>query len=628
MNKSLIILVLLVLSITQFVFFGYSISNSFNSYNIKSNHPLISNITVSSKIPFTEDPSYYSFEAYHIMPPNVTPIVIHIATNLLFNDTGLTPYYIKTYIPPGNYSMEILNVSIREFNGTQYDRQAYIFANGVPIFWGSTQEINNSTAEVDVTMFENLLKGNVTFEPVIQNYYDAKIGITGLYQLNMTLYLYPGATPKGLPNEFIPLFVNVMFPYNYSYVILNPIQDSVTSTISIPNGTYKMEALIYEEGGGNDEFWYANEPATRSILVYYDSHLAGVVNPYETIYTGGIDLFYWKPLTSIDTLSFHNPYIIDLTPMIAYGNTANISVSVTNLLQAFQLTGSLAYDWDIAGVVMLWVNQSNPLIGAKVITEYQNYMDSSPLFFGGYMNSLYYQEGGHYTLHYKSELIFEHGIENASVIQKGIFNAYQTFNNVYELANLTENFMEIAKETGFYNSTLIIKGDYPISMYLDSYAVPITSPSVIPYNLSYEQEGYINLGLKYYYSYTFNNYNKTIITNEKLYSTGGFGGIIEIINHYGGAVLVALTSNTADTVKYLNLTYLVNGKGFNEEFSAEGIQNSTVNLNGYYKYVHESFITLDPPTTITSTFIPFTIYPPTITSAFIAGLDLHRSDRL
>ncbi|WP_204264975.1 hypothetical protein, partial [Escherichia coli] len=47
-------------------------------------------------------------------------------------------------VPKGNYSMEILNVSIAESNGAQYDRPVYIFANGVPIFWGSTQEFFNS----------------------------------------------------------------------------------------------------------------------------------------------------------------------------------------------------------------------------------------------------------------------------------------------------------------------------------------------------------------------------------------------------------------------------------------------------------------------------------------------------
>lgn len=558
-------------------------------------HPFIpTNVTVSSTAPFKQDPVFYSFEAYHLQPPNVTPVKVVIAKDLIFNDTGLKPYYLHVYVPPGNYSMEILNVTIKEFNGTQYDRPVYVFADGVPIFWGSTQEINNSTTEADVTVFENLLRGNVTFEAVIQNYYDVKVNITGLYELNMTLYLYPGAQPKGLPNAFIPLFVNATVPYNYSYVVLSPLEDSYTCAVTIPNGTYKVQALIYEEGGGLDEFWYTNEPATRSILVYYDSHLAGVVNPYETIYTGGIDLLYWKPLTSIDTLSFHNPYVIDLTPMLAYGEEANITVSVTNLVTALQLTGTPDYFWDIAGVLMLWVNSSNPLVNSTVITEYQRFLDSGPIFNQGFLG-FYYQEGGSYLLNYTSMLYFKHGYELASTVQEGRFYAYQTFNNIYELANLSETFTEYAKDYGMYNYTLAISGSYPISMYVDSFATPITSPSVIPYNLSFEQLGEIHLGLNYYCAYSFNGYNVSSNIVENLKAKGGFGGIMEIINRYGGAVLVVLTFNNAVTIKNLNFTYLVNGKGFDELFSAEGIQNSTVNLNGYYKYVSEEFSSVGDP---------------------------------
>ena len=177
---------------------------------------ILGNITTLNSGKIQYDPSYYSFEAYQIHPPNVTPIKVPIATNVIFNNSGLKPYIVTVNIPRGNYSMEILNVSINESNGAQYDRPVYIFANGVPIFWGSTQELLNSTASTDVTMFENLLQGNVTFQLVLENFYDAKIGITGIYKMNVTLYLYPGTPPKGLPNYFIPLFLN---KYNYSYII-------------------------------------------------------------------------------------------------------------------------------------------------------------------------------------------------------------------------------------------------------------------------------------------------------------------------------------------------------------------------------------------------------------------------
>lgn len=69
--------------------------------------------------------------------------------------------------------------------------------------------------------------------------------------MNVTLYLYPGNRPQGLPNVFIPLFLN---KNNYSYQILNPSRDVINDSIRIPNGTYREALLICEEGGGLDEF--------------------------------------------------------------------------------------------------------------------------------------------------------------------------------------------------------------------------------------------------------------------------------------------------------------------------------------------------------------------------------------
>jgi hypothetical protein len=555
--------------------------------------PRYFNITVPSSY-FNQDPYFYSFEAYHA---NITgkPEVINIGTNVLFNDTGLSPIARTVNIPQGNYSMEILNVSIREFNGTQYDRQVYIFADGVPIFWGSTQEIHNSTAEAIVTPFENLLKGDVTFDLVIENFYDAKVNITGLYEMNVSLLLYPGSVPYQLPNEFIPLFINDS-GYNYSYVVLNPIKDSVSSNVSIPMRTYKAQLLLYEEGGGLDEFWYANEPATRQILVYYNGYLAGDVNPFETIYTGGIDLFYWKPVTSADTLSYHYPYFIDLTPMLAISHNTTITFKVTNLKTALQLTGSTAYDWDLSGVLMLWVNQSDPMIGGKLISYTGDFIDSSPIFISGYTpSSCYYLEGGHFLINYSSVLIFNHGKEIASTQQEGKFTARQTFNSVYQYVYLDEEFQESVKDEGIYNYTLKVEGNYPISMYSDAVAIPLTPTSKIPYNLSYVQNGSLTLSPTFQERYTFNNDSGYCILHENVNSLGGFSGIIEVINKYGGSVLVSLTSNNAVTSKTLNLTFVQNDRGFTENFYFQGIQNSTVNISGYYSHISEKYSYIGDP---------------------------------
>ena len=538
------------------------------------------------------DPSYYSFEAFGYLPPNETPVVVKVVQNLVFNDTAWKPYYIHVTIPKGNYSFVLMNVSVREVNGTQFDRPLYIFVNGVPVFWGSTQEILNSTASVDLTPFENLLQGNVTFEPVLVNFYDAKVNITGLYLLNVTLFMYPGQKPYGLPNGFVPLFVNGTFHYNYSYVILNPSKSSYTSQVSLPNGTFRVSALLYEEGGGLDEFWYSNEPATRDILLSYDGLIAGVVPPYETVYTGGIDLFWWKPMPSINTLAFHTPYQVDLTPFLALGDKANITVSVTNLQTAEQVNHSPAFSWEISGVLLLWINESNPLLGGHLTVAYSRFLDSSPIFNGGF-SGLHYQESGNYLLRYSSTLMFTHGAETVYVVQQGKFYASQSFNPIYQFAYLDEQFSEVATETGMYNSSLKITGNYPVTLQISAFATPITPTNFIPFNLSYAQNGSIELGATYSYTFSINGHTTQQYLNEKVNATGGFSGVIEVINTYGGAVLVKLLSNNAITSKTLQAQYLIDGVGYREVFLAVAKQNRTVNSTGYYLKIERAFSPID-----------------------------------
>ncbi len=153
--------------------------------------------------------------AYQPLPPSTRPIVIPIFVNAIFpyelnNAYATVPQSSTVCIPSGTYSLIILNVTIMETGGPQYDRAFYIFANGVPVFWGgSTQEILNSSAWSDLTIFENMLSGScITFKALLPNWIVPSIGVTGYYIVNVTLYLYPGPEPNGLPNYFIPIAPN------------------------------------------------------------------------------------------------------------------------------------------------------------------------------------------------------------------------------------------------------------------------------------------------------------------------------------------------------------------------------------------------------------------------------------
>ncbi len=524
---------------------------------------------------------YYSFEAFRYVPPNVTPVVVKVATMMLFNNSHGVPHNVTVYIPPGNYSLILMQVSVNESGGPQYDVSLSIYANGTPVFWGSTQEILNSTAYADLTFFENLLQGPVKFEIVLPCSYAPKIGITGHYVVNVTLYLYPGPRPQGLPNKFIPLFLN---SFGYSNAFLPAYHDYAAQQVEIPNGTYRAWLILYELGNEYDEFWYTNIPAVRYVKVYYNGRLAGIANPFETIYTGGIDLFWWKPVTSVNTLSFHTPDILDLTPMLAYGLNATIALHVADLLASAQTMGVPPgeFRWWMAAVLALWTNESNPMISTSVLTQHVSYEDSGPTIMNqGYMG-YYFQEGASYSINYTSLLTFKHGSEWVTAAQRGLTNVLQEYNYVgtYAYNYLDEEFSEASMATGYEPYALSLGGNWPVTLYYDYAIIPITSPTVYPFNATYAQNGSITLSPSYYLTYSWQGYNESLSLSYNLYVVGGFSGIIEFISPTG-AVLISLTSNNALTEKSLTATMLVNGAGFTESVFLEGLQNSTTQTAGY-----------------------------------------------
>ncbi|MDT7905953.1 MAG: peptide-N4-asparagine amidase [Sulfolobales archaeon] len=522
---------------------------------------------------------FYSFQALQYPHPNATPITITVANDVVFNDTGLTPYNATVYVPPGNYSLILLNVSVNETGGNQFDRTIYIYANNITVFWGSTQEILNSTAEVDLTLLENFLKGNVTFKIVLPNYYDKQLNVTGVYEVTVKLLLYPGKAPSNLPTYVIPLFYNKSL--TYPMAVLNPSQPNVTQAVSFPKGTYNAMLVLYVKGGGYDEFWYASLPAIRNFLVYYNGFLAGVIQPYPVVYTGGINPFWWKPVTSINTLAFHTPQLIPLTPLLALGNEGNLTVVVSNLVESSNILQSQDLSWDVSGYILVW-NMSSSLINATFLKAYSYYYDSGPVI--GSLGSGYsYSEGAKYLIDYQTLLKFPKGYVIASYTSWGSTEADQSFNVEHEIASLEElSYVNYSSGGLFaFNYTSSIKNS--LSLDISAFAAQISSATSPPINYSYIQNGTLHIYTQYESSMRAPGLIVQTDLNESLETLGGFGGKITVINSYGGAVLDTLYNNYAVTTKTLKALLNVNGYVANETVRLVGLQNSTVNLTGFYK---------------------------------------------
>jgi len=87
-----------------------------------------------------------------------------------------------------------------------------------------------------------------------------------------------------------------------------------------------MYVDVYASQHGCEEFYYSNVPSEdaeklglcgggtyREIQVYIDDVLAGIVLPFPTIYTGGINPLAWRPITGIQSFDIIS-HKVDITP--------------------------------------------------------------------------------------------------------------------------------------------------------------------------------------------------------------------------------------------------------------------------------------------------------------------------
>jgi len=257
---------------------------------------------------------------------------------------------------------------------------------------------------------------------------------------------------------------------------------------------------------------------------------------------------------------------------------------VADLLESAQTMGvpGSAFNWDIAGFLALWVNESNPMVGAAALRAEATYHDTGPLLLNYGYAGLYFDEGASYFINYTSELYFEHGQELVSAVESGKTLVRQAYNyaGTYAYNYLDEQFSVTSWAEGYEPYTLSLTANWPVTLYYDFVAVPITPPTTYPYNATFAQNGSIYLTPSYSISYAWQGYNFTESMSYDLSAVGGFSGILEFINPTG-AVLVGLTSNNAVTQKSLTAEVLVNGRGFAESVYLEGLQNSTTNTAGY-----------------------------------------------
>ena len=277
--------------------------------------------------------------------PLVEPLKIPVFVNALSNNISDPSYppisnYATIELPSGEFSKIAVRVDVRMESvvpgrvAVNYDRPLWIFVEKVPLLIGTTAQRFNWTVTFDVThLYPLLVGGKRTFELRVPNWIVLRLGLTGYFVVNVTLLYYPGPKPPNAPDLIVPLWTWTTINKQNPYAVVNA---------SIPENAVRALLYIFTEGASYDEFWWSNIPTDRLILVYSDSKLIAVSQPFPYIYTGGILPILWRPVPAIGTYAF-DPLVVDVTPYIPFiTGSRTFNITIANLENYWLIGGFLA----------------------------------------------------------------------------------------------------------------------------------------------------------------------------------------------------------------------------------------------------------------------------------------------
>lgn len=287
------------------------------------------------------------------------PCVVQLFSNDTFDDYSSRPF---SYTPPTgcgtHWAKVVLEGDFSVTAGVQYDRTATIFLAGVNLYFGTTQEPSSTLSpswhvERDLTDYSALFgvagQGQAFIGNIVNSTY------TGVIHGSARLLFYPAsarAPAANTPDAVYPLGSDPVG----STVALNDSSSQLSATLSLPRNVEQAYLDVFTQSQSNDEFWYTCVPAQyaaetgecnngnfREAEVSIDGQPAGVAPVYPWIYTGGIDLFIWKPTPGVQTLNFI-PYRVDLTPfagVLSNGSPHTVAVNVEGADSYFSATAAL-----------------------------------------------------------------------------------------------------------------------------------------------------------------------------------------------------------------------------------------------------------------------------------------------
>lgn len=313
--------------------------------------------------------------------PDTQPCVVHLFQDESFGAKGgnkrmdsLPHKY--TYTPPadcqGPWSKVVLEADFSVDAGSQYDRTASIWLDGVNIYFGTTQEPVKDYGpdwhiERDLTDYSALLRKPGKGAARINNWVDPRH--VSKIHLDAKLVFYPANAQFPAPRTADQV---VALNTKNAPAKLQTGEQTLARTITFPRDVTRAYLDVLAQSQFHDEYWFTCMPKKyvkrtmsfaiprgylgapkipeacaggnfREAEVSIDGTPAGLAPIFPWIYTGGLDRLLWRPSASVQTLNFL-PYRVDLSPFageLADGQPHKVSVRVIGANQYFSVAASL-----------------------------------------------------------------------------------------------------------------------------------------------------------------------------------------------------------------------------------------------------------------------------------------------
>lgn len=216
-----------------------------------------------------------------------------------------TPYR-GAYTPPSGCGDRWSKVVLRldgKVKGRQFDRLGYLHIGGVEIFRTSTPEPSPDgiqwSVEKDVTRYSDTFRQSRDVEMLIGNVVDDTY--TGVLDVKATLTFYAAEKPSTKPTEN-PGAKPAQQPAEPSSATTpDRVLTLRNGALTTPRNSERIVAEVYAtgSGGGCEEYWYLTVPASapyscqadkgpyREVQIKVDNQLAGIAEPFPTVWTGG-----------------------------------------------------------------------------------------------------------------------------------------------------------------------------------------------------------------------------------------------------------------------------------------------------------------------------------------------------